>query len=54
MTCDSALAVCGVHSIGQVLDQQLTRPKKEPEEEEGNIFGCTQSTTSGQTVHVPI
>jgi hypothetical protein len=25
-TCDSALEISGVHSINQVLDQQLTRP----------------------------
>jgi hypothetical protein len=34
MTCDSVLKVCGVHTVNQVLDQQLTRPEEEPREEE--------------------
>jgi hypothetical protein len=33
-TCDSALEVCGVQNVDQVLDQHLTRPEEEPEEEE--------------------
>jgi hypothetical protein len=27
-TCDSALEVCGIQNVDQVLDQQLTRPKE--------------------------
>jgi hypothetical protein len=30
-TCDSALKVCGIQSVDQVLDQHLTRPKREEE-----------------------
>jgi hypothetical protein len=56
ITCDSALKVSGVHSINQVLDQQLTRPE-EPERgydvlAEGNIFGCTARAISSQENHV--
>jgi hypothetical protein len=29
--CGSALEVCGILSIAQVLDQQLTRPEEEEE-----------------------
>lgn len=32
-TCDSALKAHVVQIVGQVLDQQLARPKEEPEEE---------------------
>jgi hypothetical protein len=31
---DNALEVCGVWSVDQVLDQHLTRPQEEAEEEE--------------------
>jgi hypothetical protein len=31
--CDSALEVCEVQSVDQVLDQQLTRPEEQPEQE---------------------
>jgi hypothetical protein len=31
--CDSALGVCEVQSVDQVLDQKLTRPEKELKEE---------------------
>jgi hypothetical protein len=34
MTCDSALEVCGAHSVHQVLDQRLTRPEEVSDEEE--------------------
>jgi hypothetical protein len=34
MTCDNALEVCGIQSVNQVLNQQLTRPEEELEEEE--------------------
>jgi hypothetical protein len=30
-TCDSALEVCGIHNVDQVLDQQLTGPEEEKE-----------------------
>jgi hypothetical protein len=30
-TCDSALKVCGIQSVDQVLDQHLTRPEGEEE-----------------------
>jgi hypothetical protein len=30
-TCDSALEVCGIQSVGQVLDQHLARPEEEEE-----------------------
>jgi hypothetical protein len=33
LTCDSALNVCGVWSVNQVLDEHFTRPEEEPEEE---------------------
>jgi hypothetical protein len=33
-TCDSALEVCGVRTVDQVLDQHLTRPEEESESEE--------------------
>jgi hypothetical protein len=33
-TSDSALDVCGIQSVAQVLDQQLTRPEEKPEEAE--------------------
>jgi hypothetical protein len=33
MICDSVLKICGVQSIQQVLNQQLTRPEEELEEE---------------------
>jgi hypothetical protein len=33
-TCDSALEICGVWSVDQLLDQQLTRPEEESEEKE--------------------
>jgi hypothetical protein len=34
MTCDSAVEVCGVQNVHQVLDQQLTRQEKESEVKE--------------------
>jgi hypothetical protein len=34
-TCDSAVEVCGVQNVDQVLDQYLTRTEEEPEEGEG-------------------
>jgi len=34
ITCDNALKVCGVLSVNQVLDQQLTRPEEEVKYEE--------------------
>jgi hypothetical protein len=39
MTCYSAPRVCGVYSVGQVFNQQLTRPGEELEEEmaEGKV-----------------
>jgi hypothetical protein len=30
-TCDSALKVCGIQSVDQVIDQHLTRPEEEGE-----------------------
>jgi hypothetical protein len=33
-TCDSALEVCGFQTVNQVLDQHLTRPEEEEEEED--------------------
>jgi hypothetical protein len=33
-TCDSALEVCGIQSVDQVLDQHLYGPEEEPEQEE--------------------
>jgi hypothetical protein len=33
-TCNSALEVCGIQSVNQVLDQHLARAEEEPEEEE--------------------
>jgi hypothetical protein len=32
-TCDSALEVCGVQRVHQVLDQHMNRPEEEPEED---------------------
>lgn len=32
-TCESAVKICGVQSISQVLDKQFTRPEEESEEE---------------------
>jgi hypothetical protein len=32
-TCDSALEVCGILFVSQVLDQHLTMPEEEPEAE---------------------
>lgn len=37
MTCDSALEVCGAHSVHQVLDQRLTRPEEESDKEEAEV-----------------
>ena len=39
MTCDSAPEVCGVYGVGQVFNQQFTRPGEELEEEaaEGKV-----------------
>jgi hypothetical protein len=33
-TCDSAVDVCGIQNVDQVLDQHLTRPEEESEEQE--------------------
>ena len=36
-TCDSAVQVFGVHTVDWVLDQQLTRPQEELEQEEEEV-----------------
>jgi hypothetical protein len=36
-TCDSALEICRVWGVNQVLDQHLTMPEEETEEEVQNI-----------------
>ena len=33
MTCHSVIEICRVHTVDQMLDQQLTMPDEEPEEE---------------------
>jgi hypothetical protein len=37
-TCNSALEVCGIQSINQVLDQHLTRPEEEEVSEHKATF----------------
>jgi hypothetical protein len=48
-TCDSALEVCDVQSVDQMLDQHLTRPEEEPEEEEevGDLKSTFLGTLKG-------
>jgi hypothetical protein len=36
-TCDSALDICAVYNVDHMLDQQLTRPEPEKEEEISEI-----------------
>lgn len=36
-TCDSAVQVFGVHTVDQVLDQQLTGPEEELEQKEEEV-----------------
>jgi hypothetical protein len=37
-TCDSALKVCRIQSVDQVLDQHLTRPEEEEDAEHKATF----------------
>jgi hypothetical protein len=53
-TCDNAREVYGIQTVDQVLDQHLTRRKRESCRTLSNILGCTEGTGSSQKVHTSI